>query len=166
MQLILTLFFSLHLFGFNISNAEYIKEGEHLILSFKTTEGKVVSLSTEENNTYIIFRYGTKHNINLEFPANDSMSWKQISYSYYLRGGGVANEGLDLNYVYFESDSLQYVLYDNFYAHSNSQSTGIKIINLRTSAITDMPAKQKSKKGNLLQLRDNAFIHQGETIFD
>lgn len=50
MQIILTLFFTIQLFGFNISNADYIKEGEHLILTFKTTDGKYVSLCSEENN--------------------------------------------------------------------------------------------------------------------
>ncbi|HET8963777.1 MAG TPA: hypothetical protein VFM99_07765, partial [Chitinophagales bacterium] len=166
MQTILTLIFSLQLFVFNISTADYIIEGEHLILSFKTPDGKYVSLCAEENNAYLIFRYGTKHNIDFEFPTKDSISWQQFNFSYYLRGGGDKNEGLDLNYVYFKLDSLHYVLYNNFSATANSQSTGIKIINLQTGGITDMPAKPKSIKGNLLQLRDNTLIHQAETIFD
>lgn len=166
MQIILTLIFSLQLFVFNISTADYITNAEHLILFFKTNDGKYVSLCTEKNNAYLIFRYGTKHNIDLEFPAKEPMSWQQFNYSYYLRGGGVTNEGLDLNYVYFELDSVQYVLYNNFSATANSQSTGIKIINLQTGGITDMPAKPKSIKGNLFQLRDNALIPHGETIFD
>jgi len=71
---------------------------EQILISFKTREGKTVSLSSEMENRYIVFRIGTDIKTEMEFPRKTKESWQKFKYSSYLRGGGAENEGLDLNY--------------------------------------------------------------------
>ncbi|MFT3702630.1 MAG: hypothetical protein QM802_09680 [Agriterribacter sp.] len=83
---------------------------EEVIFSFNTQSGKKVTLNRDKANGYIIYRFGTKDNIEFEFPAKSKDSWTKFTYSFYLRGGGPQNEGLDLNYIYFTNKEFKYVM--------------------------------------------------------
>src|SRR5690349_9396285 len=85
----------------NSFSQTYIKPNEEVIFTFKTKGKKQVYLLKDKSNKYICYRYGSKNKMDLEFPELNKKSWDQFTYSYYLRGGGISNEGMDLNYIYF-----------------------------------------------------------------
>jgi hypothetical protein len=75
------------------------------LFSFKLASSpKTLSVCVSKTQPdYIVYRFGTKDKIKLEFPENKADSWSKFTYSYYLRGGGAENEGMDLNYLSFEN---------------------------------------------------------------
>lgn len=145
----------------------YILPNEKLIFSFETPEGKLMTLTRDRDDLYIVYRFGTAKNVELEYPAKkDISSWQLFKYSYYLRGGGPDNEGLDLNYVQFTNKGYKYVIYNNSAAADNSDDIGIKIINLKTKKTIDIKARKGSENGTLIDCRDFSLIGTSEEQFD
>src|SRR5882724_5416344 len=93
------LFLSLILFATNISRGQsFILPNEDLIYSFATSNGKQLVLVKDKSDKYIIYRFGSKTKIEFEFPEKNKSSFSKFKYSFYLRGGGSDNAGMDLNY--------------------------------------------------------------------
>ena len=134
---------------------KYLLPNEKLIYSFETQNGKKCVLAKDKNDKYIIYRFGTKNKIEFEFPEKNKASWDKFKYTFYLRGGGIQNEGMDLNYIKFINDKYKYVIYDTYYAVENESEIGIKIINLKDNTTTDIKGKESSRKGNLVDFRFN-----------
>ena len=134
---------------------KYLLPNEKLIYSFETQNGKKLVLAKDKNDKYIIYRFGTKNKIEFEFPEKTKASWEKFKYSFYLRGGGIQNEGMDLNYIKFINGEYKYVIYDSYYAIENETAIGIKITNLKDNKTTDIKGKKSSRKGNLVDFRFN-----------
>lgn len=143
-----------------------LTENETLLFYFKTTTGKSMLLSKDKKDNSIYYRFGTDKKTELEYRSNKTDNGLKIMYSFYLRGGGLANEGMDLNYVYFRNANFQYIIFDNYYARENKSTTGLKVINLKTKETTLINADTTTVKGNLVQFRDNQLLNIGEDIFD
>ena len=139
---------------------------EALIFSFNTQNGKKVILSKDTSNNYIIYRYVCNGKIEFEFPNKLKSSWKDFKYSYYLRGGGVQNEGVDLNYIYFINNNYKYIIYDTSHIIGDKSNIGVKIIDLKTNKITNIKGNPKTRKGTLVDFRDNNLLEIGEELFD
>ena len=139
---------------------------EELIFSFSTQNGKKITLSKDKAKNYIIYRLGTKDKIEFEFPDKSKSSWTKFKYSFYMRGGGTQNEGMDLNYVYFTNKDFTYVVYDTYISIGNKQSIGVKSINLKTKKTTNIKGKIKTRKGTLVDFRDNNLLEIGDELFD
>lgn len=145
----------------------YVHKNEVSIISFDTKNGKHLEIVRDTSNKYLNYRFGTKAKIEFEYPSRDANSWKKFKYTSELRGGGLQNEGIDLIYFYFTNDSIQYVVYDTYYAREKKSSIGIQIINLKhNNEITNIIAVNKSVKGTLTDFRDIDLIEQGDEIFD
>lgn len=144
----------------------YVRSNEEVIFRFITTEGRQAYLVKDTSNKYIVYRYGTNTNIELEYPEQNSESWKKFTYSYNLRGGGVQNEGMDLNYISFINHGVQYVLYYTYFAVGNKVGVGIKVIDQTKSKKTDIKGIPKTRKGSLTEFRDNGLLEIGEELFD
>ncbi len=135
-------------------------ENEDILFSFKiANSNKSASICISKNQQdYIIYRYGTEDKIELEYPVKTDDSWSLFTYSYYLRGGGPDNIGLDLNYLSFKNDGYTYVLYEEYDSESDIPLIGIKVTNQETNEETDIPGDSNSMNGTLISLRDNAKI--------
>jgi len=144
----------------------YILANEELIYSFKIQSGKIMSLSKNNTNEYLVYRFGTKDKVELEYPDKTKDSWTKFKYSYYFRGGGVANEGLDLNYLNFVYNNFRYVIFDTYSASNNSQKIGIKVTDLSSNKTTILRGINKTQKGSLLEFRDNELVETIEELFD
>jgi hypothetical protein len=144
----------------------YSLPNEELIYSFDTQNGKKVSLCKDKGNKYLVYRFGTESKIEFEFPGRSEDSWKKFKYSFWLRGGGVANEGIDLNYIYFINNNYKYIIYDTYFAVGNKQDIGVRIINLKTNKVTNIKGKTKTQKGTLVDFRDNNLLEFGDELFD
>ena len=123
-------------------------------------------LSKDKSNGYIIYRFGTKAKVEFEFPEKSIDSWKKFKYSYDIRGGGTQNEGLDLNYIYFENNGFKYVIYDNYVAADKKSYVGIYVIDLKTNISTDIKGLYSTRKGTMADFRDNGLLEIGDEIFD
>lgn len=139
---------------------------EEVIFSFDTQNGKKVTLNKDKSNSYLIYRFGTKDKIEFEFPDKSKSSWTNFKYSFYLRGGEAQNEGMDLNYIYFTSKDFKYIIYETYLAVGEKQNVGIKIINLKTSKTTNIKGNVKTRKGTLVDFRDNNLLEIGDELFD
>jgi hypothetical protein len=161
--------FSLLLIFFTISTsqAQYILPNETVIFSFLTSKGKTVTLNKDKEDKYLVYRFGTKDHIEFQFPEKPgSDSWQQFEYSFLFRGGGIPNDGMDVNYIAFINGGYKYVLYQTYFAVERKASTGIKIINVTTEKTTDIKAAAKTIKGSLVDFRTNEMIGTSGELYD
>lgn len=145
----------------NNYNDDLSLDDEEVLFSFKTGSPiKTMSVCISKNaQDYIIYRFGTKEKVELEFPENKSDSWNKFTYSYYLRGGGKENEGVDMNYLTFINGGYQYQIYQEYSAKDSTQSVGVKVIDLLTNNETNIKGLTNTTKGSLIDLRQNKKIH-------
>lgn len=137
------------------------KENEEVLFSFQVLNSdKTASICILKSQPdYIVYRFGTKDNIELEYPKNrDSDSWSKFTYSYYLRGGGTDNEGVDFNYLTFDNGGYEYQIYSEYSAADDETGVGIMVTKLDSGAVTDIEGKSDSIMGSLITLRDNQKI--------
>ena len=136
----------------------FLLKNEELVFSFSTARGKQLVLAKDRENKYMVYRFGTNDKIEFEFPEKNKLSWTLFTYSFYLRGGGASNEGEDLNYISFTSNDIKYTIYDTYYAVGNTASIGVKITDLKTKRTTDIKGINNTRKGTMVDFRDNHLL--------
>jgi len=137
-------------------------EKEEALFSFQIADQEItaaICISKLEPG-YIVYRYGTKDKIELEYPQNkDETSWGDFTYSYYMRGGGADNEGVDLNYLIFDNSGYEYQIYEEYSATEDKTDVGIKVTNTETGEETDIKGNSDTIQGSLIPLRDNSKVN-------
>lgn len=135
-------------------------DNEEVLFGFKIENSpKILSIClSKKQPDYIVYRFGTKDKIELEFPENKADSWNKFTYSYYLRGGGAGNEGMDMNYLTFENDEYEYQIYQEYTAKDKVIQVGIKITDKSTKKETDIKGLSNTIEGSLIKLRENKKI--------
>jgi hypothetical protein len=155
------------LFTTNSFCQNYLLENEAVVYSFDTNNGKKLMIAVDTNERYLIYRYGTKALIELEYPNKLKGSWKKFNFSYYMRGGGIENAGMDINFLYFYIGDYQYVVYDTYYSEPDESNCGIKVINKRTNEETNIVGDINTVKGSMSRILFwNELITIGEETFD
>lgn len=150
-----------------INNEKYQLKNENLILTFQTENRKILTICMDKNEGYIVYRFGTSEKVEMEYPENkDKSSFEKFEYSYWLRGGGIKNAGIDLNYLVFSINKFKYVVYHTYFAEGNKLNTGIKVINTQTNRITDFKGIYRTRKGTLSDFRFDDRIKKGEELYD
>lgn len=144
----------------NKFNENLCLENEDVLLRFNLVDSnKILSLCLgKEQPDYIVVRVGNEDNIELEFPKEKDDSWSKFTYSYYLRGGGVENEGMDLNYLLFENEGYKYEIFQEYTAKENVTYVGYKITEITTNKEIIYEGISSSIEGSLVNLRDNNKI--------
>jgi len=149
-------------YGFSL-NQYLCKKNEKLLFSFKLkSNNKRLSICIPKNKQkYIVYRFGTPRKIELEYPNHkNALSWKKFTYSFYFRGGGAGNAGLDLNYLSFKNGNYQYKIYQEYSATSKKTIVGVKIKILSNNKTITIRGDASSKKGSLIHLRWNGRIRR------
>lgn len=147
------------------AQVKYLLPNEKVLFSFETDRYKKMVLAKDTANGYIVYRFGSYNNIELEYPARNKDSWNKFAYSYYFRSGGGANAGLDLNYVAFDNNGTRYVIYETYSAENNESAVGVKVIaSDRTE--TDIPGIYRKRRGTLINFRYNSLVPMGEELYD
>jgi hypothetical protein len=139
-------------------------KNEALIFSFHTSNGnKVVSLIKEKNGKYLVYRFGTKVKLELEYPNKlDTTSWKAFTLNGYKRFGGKANDALTDYTISFTNKGVTYELYESSKDEGNFNEIGVKVtINGKQ---TNIKGNNKTKIGSLLRLDNESMIHN--TVYD
>ncbi len=118
---------------------------QSVIFSFKTEQGKTLSLLTDANENYFLYRFGKPDNIEFEYPTeinNDSK--KLFSFESYSTN----NE--NLMHIFFVNADYQYTIYYNENVKDPSQTkAGVQVKNLKTKKVTDIPAVLITITGSL-----------------
>lgn len=157
-----TLILLLILFSSKCFTQKYTLPNEESIISFTTQKGKIVTLSKDKNSDYIVYRFGTKDKIELEYPEKDKSSWDKFKFSFYHRGGGKQNAAMELDNVWFIIDNYEYGVYsayrDGDEISGESFEVGVKVLNLKTGKETKFMAIESSVKGSLTEFRDNQSL--------
>ena len=155
----------LSIFPFDKSTEiSYQLKNEKLVYQLKMKNGKQLSVCIDKDEKYIVYRYGSKNKIELEYPKEkDLSSFQKFEYSEYKRGGGIQNAAMELKYLAFTNNGIKYVVYDTYFAEINKSNAGIKVIEFQNK-ITDLKGLKKSAKGNLSNLKDKA--KESEELYD
>ena len=139
---------------------DYLLHNEELIYSFKVKNGKMMFLVKDKENKYIVYRFGSSNKIELEYPQKNKQSWNKFTYSYYSRGGGKANDAMELYSIYFKVNNFEYTIYKDYYSENESFKTGILIINNLNKRVLDIKGKYNSIKGNPNLLKSENLINE------
>lgn len=135
------------------------------ICYFTTAQGEIICLMSNIKTKLLIFNMKSPNN-KPETSVQSTVKDTIFTYSYYLRGGAAANEGLELNYVYFSYKNKKYIIYEISYYEDQDVQFGIRIIDSKTNALIEKKATKGQIKGTLTGLRENNAIKHGEEIFD
>lgn len=107
---------------------------EKLVFSFRTENGKVLSVCTSETPSYIVYRFGTKDEVELEYPTNKDDSWNKFAFYVYARGGYVPDNGpgkpssaVFLVYLMFINEGFEYTIFDEWNSWGDKRSIGLRI---------------------------------------
>lgn len=123
---------------------------ENVLFSFKAENSqKILSICEAKNKSYIVYRYGTKDNIELEYPE-DKTSCSGFSYYYNDTPPNVPTK-----YLSFENRGYSYVISEYNSSESKSQpEADIYITDLSTGQlIAIIKAQSGSVIGNLSSLK-------------
>lgn len=119
----------------------FVLPNEAVVLSFKTNKKKQVFLCRDKDNRYLVYRFGNKSNVELQFPDKlDETSFRKFEYSSYFRGGGIENLAMSLDYLSFINSGYRYVIYKTYASESvgHEDEVGIRVIHLKTQKETNI----------------------------
>jgi hypothetical protein len=146
-----------------LSAQKYVLPNEIEIFSFETDKGKKLSICKDKADKYIVYRFGTKKKVELEYPSvKNKQSWEKFTFSSYFRGGGEENDGMDLNSLKFTNGGYEYEIYDDYTAEGEKTTVGVVVKQLSNKKEVKIEGNPKTRKGSLVNLRDNELIKQGE----
>ena len=125
---------------------------EKLVVSFQLRDGgKTVSVCMDRDGEYLVYRFGTKENIELEYPANKSQAWDSFTYDYSTKD---AHDSLQ-----FENGGFRYEVYQQDYTASTELKVGVKVTELATGKESDMAGLPESLIGYWYDLQGNKNVH-------
>ncbi len=141
------------------------RDKERTVFSFRLKDsGKYLSIleSTDKENLYLVYRFGTASAVELEFPKEKKGPAGKFSYWFFMRGGGAENEGVDVNHLSFTVNGWQYLVYDEYAAADKSQEVGVRIIRLKDCKMLELVGRPESRLGSLLEFRDHDAVRHVE----
>ena len=102
----------LSIFPFDKSTEiSYQLKNEKLVYQLKMKNGKQLSVCIDKDEKYIVYRYGSKNKIELEYPKEkDLSSFQKFEYSESKRGGGMQNAAMELTCLSFTNNGIKYVV--------------------------------------------------------
>lgn len=148
---IILLYLSFGIAAFAQFDNQLCKPNEKIVFTFQVKNLKWVSVCEEKNGNYIVYRFGTKRKIEMQYPANlDTTSWQQFTFQGYVRGGGKQNAAMRFGYLNFYNNDINYEVYDLWNSDDDKEDCGVRI-KLETKTIT-MQGNLKNRKGSLVEL--------------
>ena len=147
--ILLSLFFGI--IAFAQFDNQLCKSNEEIVFAFQLKNLKWVSVCKEKNGSYIVYRFGTKSKIELQYPSKlDSTSWQQFTFQGYVRGGGKQNAAMRFGYLNFYNNDINYEVYDLWNSDDDKEKCGVWVKpNKKT---IDMKGNLESRKGSLVEL--------------
>lgn len=153
MKKLAALFFGFFFFmtAFAQFDNQLCKPNEEIIFACQLKNLKWVSVCKEKNGNYIVYRFGKKVKIEMQYPAVlDSTSWQQFTFQGYVRGGGKANAAMRFGYLNFYNNSINYEVYDLWNSEDDKEDCGVSV--KQNKKTIDMKGNLRNKKGSLVEL--------------
>ncbi len=126
---------------------------ERLLFGFETKAGKTLTICLAADSSYIVYRYGAKGKVELEYPADKRIKPNDaFKYHWYSRGGGAANLAMNDGSLSFEINEIRYEVFESWSSADKSSSFGVKVTNLKTNKETVI--KGVKLFGGLIYLQD------------
>ena len=151
MNKILSAFVLVFLFSITV-NAQ-----EKIVFSFQTKSGKTMKLTVRQKDSALIYRLYNKDKVEMQYPKIPSISEnKNFSFTYLNRFGGNINEATSVYRVEFFINNYRYSVFQSSYLGKNE--SGISVLNLNNSKVTEIKAVEKTVNGSLLYFKDNQLI--------
>jgi hypothetical protein len=139
-------------------NDRLCKANEEIIISFLTPNKKVVTICKDKTDKYLVYRFGTKQHVELQFPSLlDSKSWHEFTYSGEWRFGGIQNAGFgDLSLSFINLDT-KYIVFQNWNDEDSSSDFGL-LVSKNHLKDRSLVIDKQSKIGSLLKLNETKQI--------
>ncbi len=134
------------------------KSNEVNVYSFQLKSGKDISLSRDTLENKLTYRCIKKGTVELEIVDDLNDTIAVFTYVYYFRGGGKANDGMDLNSIQFDNGGYHYDIYNNYSATEESLDFGIAVMNITSLKLTDLKGKTDSIEGSIIDFRFDRII--------
>jgi hypothetical protein len=121
-------------------------DSESLVMSFKTeNSSKTVSVCTVEGiEPYIVYRFGTQDNIELEYKA--------------ATPGQMTYESDTEHYLTFTNQGYEYSIYQIYDAGSGETRFGITVRELSSDKVTEIMGAKESLTGNLFFISGHSLL--------
>ncbi|UAD91726.1 hypothetical protein H9N23_21605 [Xanthomonas oryzae pv. oryzae] len=102
---------------------------ENTVISFSTSKkSKKASVCTGTNDRYIVYRFGTRKDVEMTFPARqDKTSWSNFKFDSYTRGGGAQNDAEGQYSLDFDNDGVSYSIFQEWTVTPKNYSVGILV---------------------------------------
>lgn len=146
----------------------FVRTNELVVLRFRTRKNKQVFLCRDQDNKYLVYRFGSKNKVELQFPEKpDESSFQKFEYSSYFRGGGIDNLGMSLDYLSFTNSGYRYVIYKTYVSESvgSEDEVGVRVIDLKTKKETDIQGDFNTFEGGFPEeVMD--LVNQSETLYE
>ena len=129
-----------------------LKPGEDVLYTFPLKSGnKTVMVCAQKDDGYIVYRFGTKQKVELQYPAVlNKASWTAFRYSGYSRSGP-NNAAMEAHALSFKNNNVDYVIYDNWDAEDDQRRPLITIdVNGKKA---EFKGGARSARGSLGKLR-------------
>ena len=159
---LITLFFSSPVLAQSAIKC-HCKDTEKTIFNLQIKDKeKILSVCTDENYSFIQYRFGKPGNIELSYPTDmNAASWKQFEYFSVSRNGGAMNAGFGNHELSFKRADVEYVVYDSYaYADDTEESyqeeIGVKVT--VNGKVYDIKGDVKTDEGTITNVEDSGKI--------
>lgn len=131
---------------------EYLASPEQtVVFSFKAENGKVLSLLTDSEENYLIYRFGKPEKVDFRYPeVVDNSSWEHFTYEAYK------TPVLDLMHISFVNVDYEYTIYYNTFSDTPTDNKiGVQVKSLNSGKVTDIRGSFENTKGSLSFFKTN-----------
>ena len=112
-----------------------------------------MSLCKDKTGNYLVYRFGTKDKIELEYPQKPAKtSWTAFKLYGTKRWGGKANAGFGDYSISFTNNNVTYKMFQTWEDETNKSDIGVTIKTDKKEIV--LKGDIKSKEGSLLLLDD------------
>lgn len=134
------------------------KEHESTILGFKLiNKEKYVSICEGEKDKYLVYRYGTPEEIELQYPEKlDYSSWSLFDFHGYSRGGGAENDAMGNYFISFKNHGVGYTVSQGWRLTEDDYSLNISI-DIGEKRVT-LQGDRKTQVGSLVRLEGKSGL--------
>jgi hypothetical protein len=130
------------------------KENEEVVFSFILIKSKkIASLCKDKQGDYLVYRFGTKSNVELVYPQRpDTTSWNAFRLYGEKRWGGKANAGFGNYNLSFVNHNVRYKIFESWSDETHTSHIGVSVTVDKKEFI--LKGDKTSKQGSLLHLDD------------
>lgn len=134
---------------------------EEVVMSFKTKNRKIVTVNTDKNYGYIVFRYGDKDSVKFQYPKDlNENSWQQFTYYSSKQKNEKVDTDMEIFQLSFFYNGISYNVNQNLHIPTEDED-----LELNITGIVDgcrLSAKPHTRIGSLATLQ-NSEVTKKET---